>query len=303
MMIPADLTTTFEHDAEDGYYQEHSTGAMTSLGHKVALRYDYATAPQDVFRRHDNCGCRAIYECGNTRQDIWSKQSWTAVDSEASDKAVNYTPPKLTTEQANAVEQEKLSQFRSLTNDGESGIINTEKFNPLSDSNVVPVLRRESQNWINMLTAEEIRAIKKYTQNSGDPADNKFYARLNAMLRGEISEDETLLYYSGLISGALRKNQLKHEIVCYRSLDINPYVGAAVGDVLVPYQFLSTSVTRSGALKGYFEMTIRVKPGTTGAYVESLSHFPKQREFLLDKGCAYRVISIEENSIELEVMT
>ena len=44
MMILADLTASFKHDAEDGYYQEHSTGAMTSLGYKVALRYDLAKA-------------------------------------------------------------------------------------------------------------------------------------------------------------------------------------------------------------------------------------------------------------------
>ncbi|MBR6760921.1 MAG: hypothetical protein IKM30_02680 [Oscillospiraceae bacterium] len=40
-----------------------------------------------------------------------------------------------------------------------------------------------------------------------------------------------------------------------------------------------------------------------GAYIESLSFFPKQREFLLDKNCAYRVVSSGEDFIELEVMT
>lgn len=44
MMILADLTADFKHDAEDGYYQEHSTNAMTPLGHKVAPKYDLAKA-------------------------------------------------------------------------------------------------------------------------------------------------------------------------------------------------------------------------------------------------------------------
>lgn len=173
----------------------------------------------------------------------------------------------------------------------------------MSDSRVVPVMREESQKWIASLNAEEIRAIRKYTKNSGDPADDKFYARLNAMLRGEIPEDETLLYYSDLISSALRKNQLQHDIVCYRSMDFNPYIGSDVGDILVPFQFLSTSVTRAGALSGKYQMRIRVAPGSIGAYIESLSLFPKQREFLLDKNCAYRVVSVGEDFIELEVMT
>ena len=264
----------------------------------MAGRYDYETAPDDVFRRHDNCGCSTIYENGRQRQDVWSKKTWEVPDGAKK----QHEPVRLDYGRAKAVESQNL-QYVGLTSGANSGIIKARGFTPLSDSRVVPVLRKESQQWIAALNSEEIRAIKKYTKNSGDPADDKFYARLNAMLRGEIPEDETLLYYSDLISGALRKNQLKHDIVCYRSLDINPYVGASVGDILVPYQFLSTSVTHSGALKGRFEMTIRVKSGTIGAYIEPLSLYPKQREFLLDKDCAYRVISIKENSIELEVMT
>lgn len=105
------------------YINRYTDGKCCEWCDRIAGRHDYATAPQEVFRRHDNCGCKAIYECGNTRQDIWSKQSWAAVDAETSEKAVNYTPPKLSTEQANAIEQEKLSQFRSLTGDNDSGII------------------------------------------------------------------------------------------------------------------------------------------------------------------------------------
>ena len=263
----------------------------------IAGRYVYGEEPQDVFRRHDNCGCSTIYENGRQRQDVWSKKSWEGPSLTRRDSA----PAMLSTEQARQLQVRNLS-YRGLTNGGGSGIIKIENFNPLSDSNVVPVLRRESQNWINTLTTEEIRAIKKYTKNSGDPADNKFYARLNAMLRGESAIDETLQYYSDLISNALHKNKLSHDIVCYRNMNMNVFTDFNVGDIFIPKQFLSASVTKSGALSGNYKMKIHVKKGAKGAYIESLSKYPRQREFLLDKNCAYRILAKSDNTIELEVI-
>lgn len=43
---------------------------------QVAGRYEYGTEPEDVYRRHDNCGCTTIYENGRQRQDVWSKKQW-----------------------------------------------------------------------------------------------------------------------------------------------------------------------------------------------------------------------------------
>ena len=45
-------------------------------------RFDYATAPDDIFRRHDNCTCSVTYECGRQRQDVWSKKTWEATPEE-----------------------------------------------------------------------------------------------------------------------------------------------------------------------------------------------------------------------------
>ena len=215
-MILADLTATFEHDAEDGYQQEHSTGAMTSLRHKVALKYDYAIASQDVFRCHDNCGCRAIYECENTRQDIWSKQSWTAVDSEASDKAVNYTPSKLTTEQANAVEQEKLSQFMPLTVEnrvkvidisGKSGIIKENRKSVEIPEDCTYLLKAET-NFENKNVSEDVlRAIdmtisNRYAENADFQFDEIKLARFS-------DSDARSLFITNLeVRGITKKSQL-----------------------------------------------------------------------------------------------
>ena len=167
---------------------------------------------------------------------------------------------------------------------------------------VVPVLREDSNEWINRLSSEEIRAIKKYTKNSGDPKDDKFYARLNSMLRGDILEDDTLKYYSDVISGAIAKFELKHDIICYRSVKHNPVEGMKVGDIYEPKQFISTAVSISGVLKGNYFITFLTPKGSKGAYIEPLSKYPKQRELLFDKNLKYKIIDINGRKIILEVI-
>ena len=43
---------------------------------KVAGRYEYGEEPDDIYRRHDNCGCSVTFENGRQRQDVWSKREW-----------------------------------------------------------------------------------------------------------------------------------------------------------------------------------------------------------------------------------
>lgn len=43
---------------------------------------DVKDTGNDVFRRHDGCRCEVTYELGKTRQDVYSKASWTAADAE-----------------------------------------------------------------------------------------------------------------------------------------------------------------------------------------------------------------------------
>lgn len=202
--------------------------------------------------------------------------------------------------------EEDVQNFTDDTVDNldESDIIEEETdFEPLPADTVVPVLREDSNEWIDRLSSEEIRAIKKYTKNSGDPKDDKFYARLNSMLRGDIPEDDTLKYYSDVISGAIAKFELKHDIICYRSVKHNPVEGMKVGDIYEPKQFISTSVSISGVLKGDYFITFLTPKGSKGAYIELLSEYPKQRELLFDKNLKYRILEICNNEITLEVIT
>jgi len=102
-----------------------------------AGRYVYGEEPQDVYRRHDKCGCTVVYESGRTRQDVWSKRTWESDQP----TPVRVEPTRLTGAQGREIEQRNLSQitrfshaqgeavqaqnlrYRGLTSGGGSGII------------------------------------------------------------------------------------------------------------------------------------------------------------------------------------
>lgn len=58
---------------------------------RVAGRYEYGTEPEDIFRRHDNCGCSVTYENGRERQDVWSKKTWTVPEDAGAPEPVRFT--------------------------------------------------------------------------------------------------------------------------------------------------------------------------------------------------------------------
>ncbi len=202
-------------------------------------------------------------------------------------------------------EQWRNARFRTGNQDSRGY---ADKKRPLADFQAVPqekvvdVLRKESEKWIDDLTEKEKRAIRKYTYNSGDRKPNRFFERLNAMLRGDAAGDNRFKEYADTISNALKKNKLKQDIIAYRGVDIDPTAGAEIGDIVAPGQFFSTSVIDARSFGAGYKIVVYAKKGSNAAYVEALSHFPKQRELLIDKDCFYRVLSRKGNTIELEVL-
>lgn len=71
------------------------------------------------------------------------------------------------------------------------------------------------------------------------------------------------------------KFELKSDIITYKC---DAYGGTLKGNLA---SLLSTSVAKKGALGGEPNITIIIPKGTKGAYIEALSEFKKQREFLL----------------------
>lgn len=245
----------------------------------VAGTYSYPDVPKDVYRRHQRCRCTVDYNPRSGRvQNVHSKK-WRDETELDRRKIVGLQ----------GEEEIKATRFKRT-------------FEAVSKDKVVETMRKDSSKWIDSLSEEEIRCIQKYTLNEGDVSP-KFYEKLNAMLRGDIEETESLRYYANIISGALKKSKLNHNVICYRGLSINPIMGIEVGKSIGLGQFTSTTVSDSRSFNKQVKIVIYAKKGIRGAaYIENISKMPKQRELLFDKDCIYRVLSNSKELIELEVI-
>ena len=174
----------------------------------------------------------------------------------------------------------------------------------LSTKNVVNTLRKEYADWIEILTEKEKYAIEKYSWNSFDRINGKtsFFQRLNSMLRGLSTEEDSMLEeYSNIISNAIAKHTIEHSVVCYRGSDYDMTDGTPVGEMFVGKSFISTSVIRSRKIGGKYEFIIHVPQGAYVAYIENLSRYKSQRELLIDKNTLYKVVARNGYLVELEV--
>lgn len=108
---------------------------------KMAGRYKYGEEPEEVYHRHDNCGCKTIYENGRQRQDVWTKKTWEEPEIEVPDSK----PKIFTPEEAKALEEKQLEKFKPLTNVPERGImksIDVDDFNTVTyGKDILPEVR------------------------------------------------------------------------------------------------------------------------------------------------------------------
>ena len=48
----------------------------------LAGTYEYGSAPDDIYRRHEFCRCTVTYQSGKKSQNVWSKREWESSDVE-----------------------------------------------------------------------------------------------------------------------------------------------------------------------------------------------------------------------------
>lgn len=112
------VNASFRNDAGLKVYINRETdGKCCEWCSKIAGRYVYGSEPDDVYRRHDNCGCTTTYEDGKQRQDVWSKRSWTSPEVGAGAPS----PTRFTPEQAAEVQARNMPTV--LTNGVNNGKI------------------------------------------------------------------------------------------------------------------------------------------------------------------------------------
>lgn len=174
-------------------------------------------------------------------------------------------------------------------------------YNPLEASRVVSVLREDSKGWIDKLTNDEKRAIKKYTYNGVDKDGLRLFEKINGYLENRYipvdeKEESMILHNITQIKQALFKNELKHDIIVYRYDKDAKNIGGPIK------RFLSTSVTKKGVLGGKPNVAIIIPKGTKGAYVELIAQegYKHQREFLLDG--SFHLKKIANNGLDVYIV-
>lgn len=173
-------------------------------------------------------------------------------------------------------------------------------YDPLSDSEVVNVLRDESKEWIDNLSESEKTSISKYTYNGKDSDGLRLFEKINGFLDGRYKpfndkEKEIILRNAYNINQGLLKNELKHDIIVYRK---EKFIDTLDGKV---DKFLSTSVSKKGVIGGNPNVAIIVPKGSVGAYIENMSKLKRQREFLLNTNTKLNVIFRNKDFVILEV--
>lgn len=161
----------FRNDAGLNCYIERIGSDCCEWCTEVAGKYLFGTQPKDIFRRHDKCDCVIIYDNkvlrGKKNAKGESTKTWEEVpDTERAD----YTPERISRQQAEKLQNQKLSQIRGLRvdNSGRSGIIESEQ----RHSELGQFKRRIRND--NRVSEEYYSAIKNRFSHGSDVAKAAF---------------------------------------------------------------------------------------------------------------------------------
>lgn len=236
----------------------------------------------------------AQYSLDEDNQRIYEARSeeWEKLKRERFER-VNFKTGGI--EVSKYVENEKLSRDLQSRKEKEFGLENSKES--------INSLYSEAAEWEKLLIDDEVKYIKKYTYNPGDYKPNRFFERINKMLRKEIPYDEKLQHCADIISSGIRKFKVKNNIICYRRADADYTKGYDIGEPFCMGQFISTSIDKKCTIKGDFLYKIYVHKGQNGALIENISDYKSQKEFLIDKDVLYRVISRKGNIVTMEVIS
>lgn len=174
------------------------------------------------------------------------------------------------------------SQFKEIDNPGEWG---EEKYGKFIDG----------------LPDAQKNGINHYTKHH--------YEQMNAYLRGlsdTVSASDSHAIESA--TAALEKSRAPENIVAFRGMRpfgiFNDLHSLKIGTVYQDKGFTSTSIDKSKSFSG-IKVKIHIPKGSKGAYVDSISAFRGEKEFLIPPGAKFRVKSVDavNNSITVELLS
>ncbi|MBR3629417.1 MAG: hypothetical protein IKN55_02980 [Oscillospiraceae bacterium] len=178
----------------------------------IAGRYVYGDHPDEVFHRHDNCGCTVTFENGRERQDVWSKRTWQEDPAEV--EANGFEPVINSQERAREIEENGL---RGLTKPGQGDILRLEAESPFK--NPKTPLKIDSR-----MQSKHIRGGKRYNDYMQSHDIEPSYLTISEDKAQELVEK---FHGTGILKLNQAGNVLPNEII----IDNDEVVGVVVNNL------------------------------------------------------------------------
>ena len=145
---------------------------------------------------------------------------------------------------------------------------------------------------INDMLRSEVDLMDEAAVEDFQPIDDSFYGGFGAG-GGNAQAAMDAGMVEDMLSSPLMA--VPEDVIVSRGTGALP-PGTQVGDVLYDGGFMSTSLGHGSAMGGKVETRILVPKGSQGAYVDSVSANPGERELLLQRGTSIKVVSIREGT-------
>lgn len=171
----------------------------------LAGRYSYGSEPKDVYRRHDNCSCSVVYESGRGRQNVWSKQYWSAEQEQEYLRLRDEMAPKrLNAKQAQALRE----QVGGLTFGGKSATMYYDHITDFNGSeNLPPVTLAELEKRISVIPGNLQKELSRFVSkiHLGEENQTSGYSPVNHDIRlNPKTGAESLIHELGHAFGDMR---------------------------------------------------------------------------------------------------
>ena len=236
---------------------------------------------------------------GEFNKELTDKLNMGNVIGKTNDKGQRYFEIEDNTYSLREI-SDKLKDILNQSQADKSKSIRGVKTSNLDTSINPKELELEYEPWINSLSEDELTALKKYTA-SGYSTINKTLRKISSQGIPVVTKniDETI----DLITSALNKAEVKHPLTVYRKvrgLDLLDKLEKCweFGGIWEDPAFMSTTVTKGAfnpvSPNGPIHLVIDIPTGHgIGGFVRAISKYPKENEFLLNKGSKFKVNKIE----------
>lgn len=214
----------------------------------------------------------------------------------------------------------------SITSNDEFRIaknLRNREYRRFETSSDIEEMQDKYMDWANNLDDDLKRSVEKYTGNS--------YKAVNANLRGtyEHTKPDWVDDMVDKLTKVLDNVEVKEDIATYRGMNVHHLdetfkkfynkngefkfdktdeilkeaKDKLVGTIVEDKGFVSTTIKESSTFNRNVNMKINVPKGAKGGYIEDLSKFSDEKEFLLQRDSKFQIIDahMSTDTLELEV--